>query len=204
MAGNKRLRKFARFDDEDDQAASSSSGGCVASVRGRLRSWRNLVCSHRRHAIVLACCLLVKLLKSPGQNNVMGSSVPFILDDLALDDLTFANSFAIGTATASLFQPFFGALLDVRGLRFCMPLGVLGLGAGLLLLSFATGPSIVTLSFVLIRATSIGCLDAWTAAAISLWFSTYRGVSHRAVELRAAPQVHRARFDLSVRSAQWL
>ena len=73
------------------------------------------------------------------------------------------------------FSGDFGVLLDRRGLRFCIPLGVLGLGAGLLLLSFTRGEAMLFASFVLIRATAIGCIEAWTNAAIALWFSTHRG-----------------------------
>lgn len=128
-----------------------------------------------RHAIILSLCILVVFFKSPGQNNVMGSSVPFILADLRMETMEFARCFSLGTGIAALLQPFFGRALDVHGVRRCMPVGCVLLALGLALLGAARGPMAIFAAFVLIRATAIGCLDSWPSATVALWFVRYRG-----------------------------
>ena len=159
-------RSRVRLHDEDDPQAQRPSGLCALC---------EVAAKHPAHTLTLALALSVKLGKTPGQNNVMGSSVPFILDSLGLDDRAFASAFAAGTFGAALVQPLLGLMLDARGLRFCMPVGLVALGVGLLLLSYAEGLLTIFVAFVLIRATAIGCLDAWASAAITLWFTQYRG-----------------------------
>ena len=105
-------QRHARFHDEEE------GGATVYASHRRLcfgRVWR--FSFDPKAAKVLLLLLLVKLLKAPGQNNVMCASVPFILDDLRIDDFAFARAFAIGTALAAMVQPKLGALVDFS-LRF--------------------------------------------------------------------------------------
>ena len=124
--------------------------------------------------IIIVLLLLVKLLKAPGQANVLAVSTPAISEDLALDPAGFGSTFAAATLTAATLQPFFGAVLDRVGARICLPAGLAALGAGLLLLSEAQGTTGLFASFILLRATAIGCLEAWPNAVISVWFRRWR------------------------------
>ena len=89
--------------------------------------------------VVLALCLSIKLLKAPGQANVLAVSTPAIITTLALDSASFGAVFAVATLTAAVVQPFFGMLLDRAGARTCIPAGILALSGGLALLSSARG-----------------------------------------------------------------
>ena len=157
----------------DDEGETNEKRPVSSSWSSRVAVWSSCGCS--RAAIVLVLCLLCKLIKSPGQNNVMGSSVPFIVDELGFTDMQFASLFSLGTLVAACVQPFFGLLLDWQGVRVCIPLGLCALAGGMLMLSVTTGPFGLFCSFAVIRATSIGCLEAWPSAALSFWFRRFRG-----------------------------
>ena len=148
-------QRHVRFHDEQERTTRHSCSG--------------------RAAIVLMLCLMIKLCKSPGQNNVMGSSVPFVLDEQGLTDSLFARVFAMGTLAASLVQPLAGRLLDLWGIRTCIPLGLCALAGGLTFMSMTAGPLSLFCSFTVIRATSIGVLEAWPSAAIAIYFVRFRG-----------------------------
>lgn len=154
MQTRSRHRGHQKFTNEDDSAARP----CCA-----------------RHVIVLLLCLGVTWLKSPGQNNVLGSSVPFLLADLELGTLEFSRTFALGTFCAAFVQPFAGLLLDRCSLRVAIPFGCAVLACGQLLLSTATSPLALFCAFVIIRGTAIGALEAWTSAAIARWYVRFRG-----------------------------
>ena len=125
--------------------------------------------------IILGVALAVKLLKGPGQANVMGVIVPHLLVDLGLDSRGFGLVFAGATLTAATVQPLFGHCLDKFGARTCLPLGLLLLATGCVLISHASTPAMLFPAFVCMRATSIGCLESWTSALIALWFDRRRG-----------------------------
>ena len=124
---------------------------------------------------MLALMLVIKLLKVPGQANVLAVSTPFIMEDLHLSSATYATSFASATLLAALFQPLFGWALDRFGARACIPVGLLALAGGLVLLSKAGDPVTLGLSFISLRATVIGCLEAWPNAVVAIWFKRLRG-----------------------------
>ena len=153
-----------RFRDEEEEKPSSKPQPEQRSIHF--------------YAVLLVLLCAVKLFKSPGQNNVMCSHVPNIIDDLQVDDFAFSQTFATGTAVAALVQPALGVLLDARGVRFCIPMGLIGLAAGLGGLSLVKPPAPyyqLVASWFLIRSTAIGCIEACCNAAIALWFTSYRG-----------------------------
>ena len=137
-----------RFRDEEEEKPSSKPQPEQRSIHF--------------YAVLLVLLCAVKLFKSPGQNNVMCSHVPNIIDDLQVDDFAFSQTFATGTAVAALVQPALGVLLDARGVRFCIPMGLIGLAAGLGGLSLVKPPAPyyqLVASWFLIRSTAIGCID---------------------------------------------
>ena len=154
--------KHIQFRDDDEEAPVLRCG---------------LVC-HAPSIKVLLLLLLVKLLKAPGQNNVMCASVPFILKDLDIDDFTFARAFAIGTALAAMVQPKLGGIIDDRGVAFSLMVGLVGLAIGLGSLTLISAPAptwMLVGSWLFIRATAIGTLEAACSAAIALHFTRFRG-----------------------------
>ena len=165
-------QRHARFHDEEE------GGATVYASHRRLcfgRVWR--FSFDPKAAKVLLLLLLVKLLKAPGQNNVMCASVPFILDDLRIDDFAFARAFAIGTALAAMVQPKLGALVDFS-LRFSFVVGLTGFSVGLGSLTLISAPAPLwqlILAWLFIRATAIGVLEVICAATIALHFTTFKG-----------------------------
>ena len=133
-------------------------------------------CSSFFHGwVVVALCLLVRLLKSPGQSNVLGVSVPVLLEDMSISTTEFAGLYAAASGLAAIPQPLAGRLFDATGARICIPLGLLLMAASVYLLSVCSGREALFLSLFVLRVTAVGCLEAWPIAAVSIWYSSKRG-----------------------------
>merc|ERR1719399_1604287 len=65
--------------------------------------------------VILLACILSKLVKIQGQNNIMSYTVPHLLADWGLTHGELGACFSAGTVLAACFQPFFGRLVDRYG-----------------------------------------------------------------------------------------
>src|SRR5215469_17604741 len=65
---------------------------------------------------------------------------PEILNEFKWDRGITAGAFSFGFLVSAVVTPFVGRLMDVRGPRIVVELGVLTMGAGLILASFVSDP----------------------------------------------------------------
>lgn len=137
--------------------------------------------------VVLAICVVLRLLKAVGQNNVFAVSVPLIIDDLGLDAGLFGRVWGGATFCAATLQPAVGMAFDRWGARLCLPISVAVLAIGLLGLSAATNSLHVFFAAVLIRGTAIGAIDGFTQSLVALWFKRRRGRAAAAMSAVIAP-----------------
>jgi MFS family permease len=104
--------------------------------------------------------------------------MPPILAEFGWDRAVTAGAFSFGFFVTGLMSPALGRLMDARGPRFVMPLGVAATGAGLLLAAVAHQPWHLYLTLgVLVGAGS--SFLGYTGQALFLpnWFARRRGLA---------------------------
>ncbi|CAJ1361065.1 unnamed protein product [Effrenium voratum] len=132
--------------------------------------------------VIVAVCILCKMFKIQGQNNVMSYTVPHLLEDFNLSHSELGGLFSVATMSAGLVQPSLGRAMDRFGARVCIP--ALQLGIAFTLLGFGAWrrPSdklvlylqIICIFFFL-RMLSIGAGETFPNAAVQQWFRRKRG-----------------------------
>eukprot|EP00928_Gymnodinium_smaydae_P097934 TRINITY_DN898_c2_g1_i6.p1 TRINITY_DN898_c2_g1~~TRINITY_DN898_c2_g1_i6.p1 ORF type:complete len:527 (-),score=71.41 TRINITY_DN898_c2_g1_i6:1010-2590(-) len=137
-------------------------------------------------------CMVSKLVKCQGQNNVMAFTVPHLLRDLRLTDGELGVLFSVGTILSSTVQPLFGRAVDQFGARLCVSTAHFTLALTLAGFSAARYQSMkffvyveVIVSFFFLRALSLGALEICPNACLQRWFVRRRG---RAVSLVGTAQ----------------
>eukprot|EP00439_Symbiodinium_sp_Y106_P024495 s6012_g2.t14 len=71
--------------------------------------------------VIVAVCILCKIFKVQGQNNVMSYTVPHLLQDFGLSHAELGGFFSVATILAGLVQPLLGHAVDRFGARVCIP-----------------------------------------------------------------------------------
>eukprot|EP00929_Paragymnodinium_shiwhaense_P090831 TRINITY_DN50928_c0_g1_i1.p1 TRINITY_DN50928_c0_g1~~TRINITY_DN50928_c0_g1_i1.p1 ORF type:complete len:514 (-),score=32.52 TRINITY_DN50928_c0_g1_i1:104-1645(-) len=142
--------------------------------------------------IIVLVCVMIKLAKCQGQNNIMTYTVPHLLEDLELSEGELGVMFSFATVSASLIQPLIGRCVDKLGARACVPAAHAALCVTLILFSLARAMTKkhrvyfeVVFLFFLIRGLSLGALEVFPNACVQKWFVRYRG---RAVSVLATLQ----------------
>lgn len=103
---------------------------------------------------------------------------PPILDEFGWNRGLTAGAFSVGFMIATLFSPFMGTLMDRRGPRTIIVLGVILVGAGLGLAPWTTRPWHLYVTLGLLVAGGSMCLG-YTGHALFLpnWFARRRGLA---------------------------
>src|SRR6202048_1173618 len=83
---------------------------------------------------------------------------PAILDEFGGERGVTAGAFSFGFLVSALVTPFVGRLMDLRGPRLVIELGVVTMGVGLLLASLIGEPGEVYLPVVCVRGGGVNCL----------------------------------------------
>lgn len=123
---------------------------------------------------MLAICGLVVFGAAYGQTYTVSAFVDPVLTDLGITRSVLSVAYAIGTGIGGLVILFLGRQIDRWGNRLVMVIGVIGLAAGLLVLSFAAGPWWLFLGFPLIRTFGQGTMPLAARVLIPNWFFRYR------------------------------
>ncbi len=123
---------------------------------------------------MLAICGLVVFGAAYGQTYTVSAFVDPVLADLGVSRSVLSIAYAVGTGVGGLVILFLGRQIDRWGNRRVMVIGVIGLAAGLLLLSFAAGPWWLFLGFPLIRTFGQGTMPLAARVLIPNWFFRYR------------------------------
>jgi MFS family permease len=103
---------------------------------------------------------------------------PAILDEFGWDRGVTAGAFSFGFLVSALVTPFVGRLMDRRGPRLVIELGVVTMGVGLLLASFIHRPWQLYLTLGALAGGGVNCL-AYTGQSLYLtnWFVRRRGLA---------------------------
>src|SRR3954453_13266977 len=103
---------------------------------------------------------------------------PSILGEFGWDRGVTAGAFSFGFLVSAIVTPFVGRLIDLRGPRIVVELGVVAMGAGLILASFIREPWQLYLTLGMLAGGGVNCL-AYTAQSLYLtyWFVSRRGLA---------------------------
>jgi MFS family permease len=103
---------------------------------------------------------------------------PAILAEFGWDRGVTAGAFSFGFLISAVITPFVGRLMDLRGPRIVVELGVLAMGAGLILASLVSKPWQLYLTLGALAGGGVNCL-AYTGQSIYLtnWFVRRRGLA---------------------------
>lgn len=103
---------------------------------------------------------------------------PAILDEFGWDRGITAGAFSFGFLVSAVVTPFVGRLMDLRGPRIVVELGVVTMGAGLILASVIREPWQLYLTLGVLAGGGVNCL-AYTAQSLYLtyWFVRRRGLA---------------------------
>jgi MFS family permease len=103
---------------------------------------------------------------------------PAILAEFGWDRGVTAGAFSFGFLVSAVVTPFVGRLMDLRGPRIVVEIGVLTMGAGLILASLVSTPWQLYLTLGALAGGGVNCL-AYTGQSIYLtnWFVRRRGLA---------------------------
>jgi MFS family permease len=103
---------------------------------------------------------------------------PAILDEFGWDRGVTAGAFSFGFLISAVVTPFVGRLMDLRGPRIVVELGVLTMSAGLILAAFVREPWQLYLTLGALAGGGVNCL-AYTGQSLYLtnWFVRTRGLA---------------------------
>src|SRR5579863_2147058 len=104
--------------------------------------------------------------------------LPAILDEFGWDRGVTAGAFSFGFLVSALVTPFVGRLMDRRGPRLVIELGVVTMGVGLLLATLVREPWQLYLTLGALCGGGVNCL-AYTGQSLYLpyWFERRRGLA---------------------------
>ena len=103
---------------------------------------------------------------------------PAILDEFGWERGMTAGAFSFGFLVSALVTPFVGRLMDRRGPRLVIEIGVVSMGSGLLLATFIHEPWQLYLTLGALVGGGVNCL-AYTGQSLYLtnWFVRRRGLA---------------------------
>src|ERR1700741_5643954 len=104
--------------------------------------------------------------------------LPAILAEFGWDRGVTAGAFSFGFLVSAVVTPFVGRMMDQRGPRIVVELGVVAMGAGLILASLVSKPWQLYLTLGALAGGGVNCL-AYTGQSIYLtnWFVRRRGLA---------------------------
>jgi MFS family permease len=103
---------------------------------------------------------------------------PAILDEFGWDRSIIAGAFSFGFLVSAVVTPFVGRLMDLRGPRIVVELGVITMSAGLILACIVSTPWQLYLTLGALAGGGVNCL-AYTGQSLYLtnWFVRRRGLA---------------------------
>ncbi|CAK9078128.1 unnamed protein product [Durusdinium trenchii] len=132
--------------------------------------------------VIVAVCILCKIFKVQGQNNVMSYTVPHLLEDFQLSHSELGGLFSVATIFAGMAQPALGRTMDRFGGRVCIPIVQLAICGTLLAFGLWQRPEDrlalrveVIGVFFFLRMLCLGAGEIFPNACVQQWFKRRRG-----------------------------
>ena len=132
--------------------------------------------------VIVTICILCKIFKVQGQNNVMSYTVPHLLEDFQLSHAELGALFSAATIMAGMAQPMLGRAMDRFGGRVCIPAMQLSICVTLAAFAAWQRPENRVLLrievvgvFFFLRMLSLGAGEIFPNACVQQWFRRRRG-----------------------------
>ncbi|HJU16306.1 MAG TPA: MFS transporter [Stellaceae bacterium] len=127
---------------------------------------------------VLVAIAFVTMAVGVNARTVFSLLFPAMLDEFGWDRGVTAGAFSFGFLVSALVTPGVGRLMDLRGPRLVIEIGVVAMGAGLILASFIREPWQLYLTLGALAGGGVNCL-AYTGQSLYLtnWFVRRRGLA---------------------------
>ncbi|CAE7225196.1 pcaK [Symbiodinium natans] len=153
------------------KATSRSGAGAIERLNCIFYGW-----------VIVGVCILCKIFKVQGQNNVMSYTVPHLLQEFRLSHAELGGLFSVATILAGFVQPLLGRAIDHFGARICIPVMQVSFCGALLVFASWTCPTQrlalyfeVVLIFFFLRTLSLGAAETFPNACVQQWFQRRRG-----------------------------
>jgi MFS family permease len=127
-----------------------------------------------RIVVLAAVCLGMT---APGQTAGVSVFVDPMMDGLGLSRTQVSLAYLVGTFSAAVTMPWFGSLVDRRGVRASLTAVALGFTATLAAMSGVRGLVTLTVGFVGIRMLGQGALGLVSTTSVAYWFDRRRGAA---------------------------
>lgn len=127
-----------------------------------------------RIVVMAAVCLGMT---APGQTAGISVFIDPIMTDLGLSRIAISTSYLIGTLAGAVSMPWFGSLLDRRGVRTTLTIVVVAFASTLAAMSAVQGLITLTLGFVGTRMLGQGALGLVSTTSVAYWFDRRRGTA---------------------------
>lgn len=127
-----------------------------------------------RIVVLAAICLGMT---APGQTAGVSVFIDPIMADLGLSRTAISTAYLVGTLAGAASMPWFGSLLDRRGVRTTLTLVVVAFAVMLAVMSTVRGVVTLTLGFVGIRMFGQGALGLVSTTSVAYWFERRRGTA---------------------------
>lgn len=123
---------------------------------------------------MLLICGIAVFASSSGLTYTVSVYVDPVIEDLGISRSLLSTAYALGTGIGGLVLLWMGKPLERWGNRKVMAVGAIGLAAGLIVLSLATGPWWLFLGFPMIRTFGQGTMPLAARVLIPNWFYRHR------------------------------
>lgn len=154
-------------------------------LRGPFSGWRMVLIS----ALVVYCA-------APGMTYGTAAFVDPLTDELGISRSLFSSAYAFATIASGIVLLLLGRFFDHWGSRRLMTAAIIGLGLGVIWLSFSAGPIGVFIGFAITRTFGYGIMPLASRILIPHWFLRHRGRAYSAfglagtLSIATLPPVH--------------
>ncbi len=126
---------------------------------------------------IVALAAIALGMTAPGQTAGVSVFIDPMMQDLALTRTEVSAAYLVGTLAGAVSMPWFGSLMDRRGVRYTLTVVALAFSALLAAMAGVNGIVALTFGFVGIRMFGQGALGLVSSTAVAYWFDRQRGTA---------------------------
>lgn len=126
---------------------------------------------------IVALAAIALGMTAPGQTAGVSVFIDPMMEGLSLSRTEVSTAYLLGTLAGAVSMPWFGSLLDRRGVRYTLSVVAAAFSVLLAVMSGVQGIVTLTLGFVGIRMLGQGALGLVSSTAVAYWFDRRRGTA---------------------------